>query len=94
VREDAVFRPHPRIAYRKIAGRMVIVHPFDNRLVTLNETGTRLFSLLDGRPVCGVVAAFSECYDVPLEQLSQDVREFLADLSARGLVVDDPGTGQ
>ena len=76
----------PRVAFRKIGGSFVLVNIEDNRILRLNETGTEIWGLLDGRDVDGVAAGLCAAFDVPRSTALADAREFLDLLLSRGLV--------
>jgi hypothetical protein len=56
-------------------------------IYTLNEVGTMIWELLDGRtPVSQIVEAISREYDVAANEAAADVLDFLHSLEAAGLV--------
>ncbi len=86
-REDStVYIPNPRVAYRKIGERFVLVNIEDNNILKLNETGSEIWSCLDGRDINEVAAHVREVFDVSQEEALSDVRDFLEDMKKRGLV--------
>jgi hypothetical protein len=80
---------------RQIAGETLIVpvrsHGGDvNSIFTMNELGAKIWKLIDGQTsVSKIVAAVLSEYDVPLEQATADIIDFLKSLEAEGLI----GTG-
>ena len=80
------FVPNPDVAFRDIAGALVIVHPTANRLLELNETGSAIWRLLDGRSVREISERIALEFDVELSRAETDVVEFLSYLAERGLV--------
>lgn len=81
-----IYARSPRVAFRKIGGSYVLVDIEENRILRLNDTGTEIWGLLDGRDVEGVATGLEAVFDVPAAQALADVREFLEMLSSRGLV--------
>jgi hypothetical protein len=90
-RGKEIYTHSPRVAFRKIGGSFVLVNIKDNRILRLNETGTEIWGLLDGRDVDGIAESLSNAFDVPRESALEDVIEFLKLLSSRGLVIRDDG---
>ncbi len=84
--KTVVYIPNPRVAYRKIGGRFVLVNIEDNNILKLNETGSEIWSSLDGRDINEVAAHVREVFDVSQEEALSDVRDFLEDMQKRGLV--------
>ena len=77
---------------REIAGETIIV-PIRGRtedldsIFTLNELGTLIWNLLDGRTnVSQIVEAISKTYDVMGDEATQDTIEFLTLLETSGLI--------
>ena len=57
---------------------------------SLNDLGGRCWTLIgNGRPVDEIVATLAEEYDTPTDVVSQDVAQFLADLTKSHLVICD-----
>ena len=82
----AVYARHPDYVQRDVAGECILV-PIRrslaeaNSIYVLNETGAALWNRFDGnRNLYDIAAAFSEEYDVAMDQLHRDVETLLADL--------------
>ena len=77
---------------RSIAGETVIVPVRSNvgdlnSIYTLNEAGSRIWQLIDGRTRADqVVAVIVQEYDVAADEATRDVNDFLANLEAAGLI--------
>ncbi len=84
--KTVVYMPNSRVAYRKIGGRFVLVNIEDNNILKLNETGSEIWSCLDGRDIDEVAAHVREIFDVSQGDALSDVRDFLEDMQKRGLV--------
>ena len=80
------YRPATHLAFREIDGAMVLVHPIENRVITLNETGTEVFKRLDGRTVSEIAQELERLYHVGFEGLLRDTLAFLEQLEQRRLV--------
>jgi len=56
-------------------------------IYTVNEVGTRLWGLIDGRtPVGRIIDAITNEYEITVEQAEKDIVEFLGSLEAAGLI--------
>lgn len=74
-----------RLSWRVLDGEALILHPSAGTLHRLNETGTRLWELLDGnRSVEGIALALTNEYEITQEDAVEQLLE-LAD----GLVGND-----
>lgn len=66
-------------------GGWVLLAP--ERALTLDDIAVAILREVDGaRDVGAIVAALAATYDAPAEQIAGDVRAFLGDLVAKGLV--------
>jgi hypothetical protein len=84
-------------SYRRVDGvlaeilddKAMLVAPDGTELITLNVTGTAVWeSLADsGDPVAVAARLHEQRPDVALDRLEADVRTFLVELEAAGLVV-------
>jgi hypothetical protein len=84
------FKPNPSLADQTLGGKAVVLDYDNRRILGLNETGSRVWSMLDGtrtlREVCREVAREN---DVAVEQVVDDVRPFVEQLLERQLLVAD-----
>ncbi len=81
-------RRHPDCAFRSVGdeGGLVVI-PGRAVVQVLNPVGAQVYSLLDGsRTVEEIVAAVTAEFDVSEEQAAQDVRLFLGELAANGML--------
>lgn len=86
VSADAVFRD--------LGGEAVILDLASGTYYGLNEVGTRIWSLLaEGRGEGAIAAALTDEYEVTLEDALRHVRALVADLLARRLILERPGSG-
>ncbi len=77
----------PTTAWRIIEGEAVILSMETKVLRGLNPVGSRVWELIDGRRSLEEIAGLIvEEFDVTPEAAAQDVRGFVQELLARGLV--------
>ncbi len=74
------------LASRVIAGKAVIVHPDQNRIVSLNDTGTEIWSRLGQKSIEEIVNELCSVYDVAKDVLQRDTMEHLEQLVLAGLI--------
>ena len=84
--KDATFIPSRTAAFRQIGDEVVIVDTDHNRMVTLNETGSRIWSLLNGQTVQEIADVLETKFQVERETALADTIAFLCELRGRGLV--------
>lgn len=78
--------PCAHVAYRKIAGQVVIVQPLDDNMLTLNETGSEIWGMLEGDSVLEIAEKMATLFDVSREEALADTKEFLSQMINKGLV--------
>jgi len=85
---DVFFARADRLAARKVAGEVVILRADDSSLYVLNPVATAVWEAADGRTPLDAVVRDVICreFDVDLETALRDASEFLAELSAQGLL--------
>jgi hypothetical protein len=83
--EDIVAR-ELRAAYREIKGKVIIVHPLQEKIFTLNETGSAIWMAMDGRTVNDIASQVASAFQVDQAVSYQDTVAFLEDMMARGLI--------
>jgi hypothetical protein len=84
IAEDAKPLPSPRIAARVVDGKALIVVIDHKQLHTLNDVGTRIWELCDGRSVAAIADAVALEFAVDRPTALRDVQSFIADLRAAG----------
>ena len=78
------------VAWRMIEGEAVIITPSDSTMHTLNETGTRIWELIDGARSLGEVAeALQAEFEVDEKKAREDTLWFAECLAKKGLVETD-----
>lgn len=81
------YRQNPRTAGRVIDGMAFIVTPDDNKLHSLNATGTEIWVLTETDRTLGQVAdALSRRFRVDQTRALDDAARFCADLCERGIL--------
>jgi hypothetical protein len=85
---DVFFVKAERLAARKVAGEMVILRADDSSLYVLDGVGTAVWDAADGRTSVDAVVRDVICrdFDVDLETALRDVSEFVAALTAQGIL--------
>jgi hypothetical protein len=73
-----------RTASRVIDGKAVVITIDSNELHVLNGVGTRVWELLDGRPLSAVVEQIVTEFEVEPERAQLDVAQFTQQLLAIG----------
>ena len=83
----------PQTASRLIDGEAVIVVPQKDEVKVLNEVGSIVWELLDGRNTIGQMAkVISEEFEISPENAEKDIVDFLCDLYEKDMVIllDEP----
>jgi pyrroloquinoline quinone biosynthesis protein D len=90
IESDTRLRRNPQVVYRALADEGGVLLRLDSaQYHGVNSTGLAIWELLDGeRTVAEVVAELRARLDEPPDVLDEEVVEFLAGLSARGLALD------
>jgi hypothetical protein len=70
------FQQCERTACREIDGKAIVITIGRNQLHVLNGVGTRVWQLLDGRPLSAIVDTIVEEFEVERERASHDVHTF------------------
>ena len=85
---DVFFTRAGQLAARKVAGELVILRADDSSLYVLNPVASAVWEAADGRTSLDAVVRDVICrdYDVDAETALRDASEFLAELSAQGLL--------
>ena len=83
------FRRADGVLAEVLDDRAMLVAPDGTELITLNPTGTAVWEKLgdEGNPAALAAKLHEQLPEVPLERLESDVRDFLTELEAAGLVV-------
>jgi len=90
-------RKHPHAAARVYEGEAFIVLPHEHKIKILNDSGSRIWELIDGARTIGEIAkTIEDEFDVTYDQALADVREFVGVLEENSMLAtgDDPGGGK
>ena len=83
---DSILTKNQDVVFRQIGDESVLVPIANNvgdlsSIYTLNETGTRIWELLDGkRNIVEITGLITDEYDVPMDAARADVCEFIDEL--------------
>ena len=81
---------HPDAASRIYEGEAFIVLPRKSEYKILNSVGTRIWDLIDGnRTVDQMVQIIADEYEVPVETARNDIDEFIRDLTANEMLINE-----
>lgn len=78
------------VAWRVLEGRAVLVAPSSPNIHTLNDVGTLVWQLADGRDVAAIVVAVVNEFEVSSTEATVDVDRFVHDLAGKGLMTVSP----
>ena len=82
----AVFRPDPGVLSREVGDELVLVHMDRNTILSLNQTGARLWTLwTEGKSQSEAIDQLLTEYDVTRETLEAETDRLLGWLAAEHL---------
>jgi len=81
-------RRSPDTAWQVIGDEAVIMNLAGARVLGLNPAAALVWALLEEHDEAAMATAIAERFEIDAETAGRDVREFLALLRERGLVVD------
>lgn len=85
--KDTIFTKNKNAAFRIIESNAVVLTPEDSYLHTMNETGTFIWELLDGKStVDEITEKVYEAFEIDKDSAQKDVRHFIEDLLRRRLI--------
>lgn len=75
------------VVRRKVDNEMLVVHTRSGLVLTVNDTGAEILSLIK-ESVCikDIVSVLCEKYNIDSEQALKDVNEFLSKLSEKDII--------
>ena len=82
----AEIRRRPEAVWRTFGHETAVILPEAPAVRTLNEVGTRVWELADGKTLGEMLDVLLNEFDVPRAALEADVRAFLVELEARQLL--------
>ncbi|WP_156041029.1 PqqD family protein [Chondromyces apiculatus] len=80
----------PNVAFRVLDGVVVLVAPSSPAIQTLNEVGSLVWQLADGRSLDAIVDAVVDAFEVEHAVAQADVERFVEALEARGMLRSRP----
>ncbi len=84
---DACPRHNPRLAQQELGEKAVLLHYEGRRILGLNETGSKIWAMLDGERSLGeIIDTLMPGIDAPREQVEAEVLEFATSLLHRDLL--------
>ena len=82
------YRRAERLAWRNIAGEVIVIHPDRGLMFPLNPAASRIWELLDGsRGSKDIAGALETEFAVNAVQARRDADAFITELVREGLVV-------
>jgi hypothetical protein len=85
---DARYRQADRVAWRDVAGEVLIIHPARSLMYPLDDVGSAIWKLLDGtRDARAIAAELRREFEVGEDDALRDVIRFLGELAEAGLTV-------
>jgi hypothetical protein len=91
--ERSIVQRNSSILWRELDGEAVLLSPSAGSSYNLNQVGTFIWKMLDGKHSSHDIAtAICQAYDVEYEQACQDIESLLTDLHANNLLIDTPAS--
>ena len=82
-----VWKVDPSVRFRRLFDEAVLIHQAKAEALVLNDTAISFIEGCDGeRTVEQVIAGMVEEFDVSAEQLAEDLRPFIEELAAQGII--------
>lgn len=93
--ERMIFVKNKDAAFRIIESQAVILTPADSYLHTLNETGTFIWELLNGKnTIEDIIDKVCEEFDADKRIVAKDISHFTEDLIRRKLIITKKNKGR
>ena len=78
-------KPVPGFQTQTLDGEIVLLHPLNNTILHINQTGALVWQLCDGlRSVTEIVIILSEAYPEARGQIERDVQKVIYEMAAQG----------
>lgn len=89
--KKSMLQRNAAILWRELDGEVVLLSPAAGISYNLNQVGTFVWNLLDGKySSADIATAICQVYEVEYEQALHDVEAILADLRSNNLVNEVP----
>ena len=87
ITSSTVLRRVEDVRFRAVDDETVVIRQEAAEALVLNEVAGRLLEMIDGQhTVAALIQRLVDEYDVPVDELTADVQEYLEELLAGGLV--------
>ena len=87
---DTVIQKKEKVISQNVEDQAVIVDLDSSHFFNLNKIGTIIWEQIDGeKSLSDIAGKLSGMFEIPEEQVFEDVREFLSDMHKKGLVIYD-----
>ena len=88
----ARYRRSEKVAWRDVAGEVLLIHPARQSMYPLNRVASRIWTLLDGaRDARAVAGEVHRAFEVEEARALKDVLAFLQEMEKDGLIEGAPG---
>ena len=78
-------KPVPGFQTQTLDGEVVLLHPTNNTILHINQTGALVWQLCNGiRSVTDIIILLSEAYPESRWQIEADVPKIIVELAAQG----------
>ena len=78
---------NPDVVFKRLDDRMVLIHLETNQVFELNDTGARIWEMLEaGADEDDIAERLSAEFEVAPEQLQRDLNDLLRELTSQGLI--------
>ena len=78
-------KPVPGFQTQTLDGEIVLLHPLNNTILHINQTGALVWQLCNGqRSVTEIVIILSEAYPEAQGQIERDVPKVIYEMAAQG----------
>jgi methyltransferase-like protein len=86
-----MLQKNPSILWRELDGEAVLLSPSAGSSYNLNQVGTFIWKMLDGKHTSeNIAAAICQVYEVEHEQALQDVENILVEMRNNNLLNESP----
>lgn len=87
--ETAIPKRSERIAARVVEGKLLLVLIDQKQLHTLNQVGTRVWELCDGRNLTAIARSIVDEFEIDEATALRDVQRFVQELNRIGALTVD-----
>ena len=84
---DIKFKLNKEVVYRDTEGRILILRPEDNNLLTLNKSAKFIwFGLIDKKPLSQLIKNLENKFHISQERARRDILRFIKELENKKIV--------